>query len=204
MSVIEELTEIFRRFPGVGPRQAERFVYYLLRQRKDYLHKMASLIPELENKTKICDLCQKFYISETDQTGVCKICSSKNRDQELLMIIARDADLHSVEKSGTFNGNYFILGGTVPVLDKEPAKRIRLGKLKKVVEKRRESGLKEIIIALSANPEGENTADILKKELQNMASNEIKITLLGRGLSTGTELEYSDSETIKNALLNRF
>ncbi|HMO78571.1 MAG TPA: toprim domain-containing protein [Candidatus Paceibacterota bacterium] len=204
MNIIEELTEIFRKFPGVGPRQAERFVYYLLKQKNSYLDKLSRLIPELNQKVKNCQSCKRFYISENQNQNICNICSDKNRNFEILMIVARDVDLISIEKSNTFNGYYFVLGGLVPVLDKEPQNKIRLFELSNEIKNKKDF-LKEIIIALSANPEGDNTAEIIKKELKEMLKDySIKISILGRGLSTGTELEYSDKETIKNALKNRF
>lgn len=206
MNVIDELIEMFRKFPGVGPRQAERFVYYLLRQRKDYLKKISHLIPELDSKVKNCDSCKRFYLSEYSKNNVCNICLDKNRNQKILMIVGRDVDLQSIERSDNFDGNYFVLGGLVPILDKDYESKIRLLELKKILEKRfKENDLSEIIIALNANPEGENTTNIIKRELTDFAEqNNIKISILGRGLSTGTELEYSDSDTIKNALKNRF
>lgn len=97
-----------------------------------------------------------------------------------------------------------MLGGSVPILEKNPEKRIRQKELLEVVEKRSKDGLKEIIIALNYNPEGENTLTYLSEILKPLADkNNLKISTLGRGLSTGTELEYSDTETIKNALKNR-
>jgi recombination protein RecR len=197
MNIIDELTEVFRKFPGVGPKQAERFVYYLLRQRKDYLQKISTLLPQLSNQIDTCSDCHRFYVKSN--SDVCNICADSNRRKNILMLVARDADLQSIEKSGNYNGLYFVLGGTVPVLDKNPGEKIRLNELKSRVQK---NELQEIIIALSANPEGENTTDIIKKELKDIT--DIKISILGRGLSTGSELEYSDSETIKNALENRF
>jgi recombination protein RecR len=214
MNVIDELIEVFRKFPGVGPRQAERFVYYLLRQRSDYLQKISTLLPSLANQIDVCNTCCKFYVKDVEHKNpeapdhVCKICSDVNRHKNTLMIVARDVDLQSVEKSGNFNGVYFVLGGMVPIMDKNPGQKIRLNKLKEIVTQKIADGqnpLQEIIVALSANPEGENTTDIIKKELKGLIEeNNIKISVLGRGLSTGSELEYSDSETIKNALENRF
>jgi len=113
------------------------------------------------------------------------------------MIVARDSDFETVEKSGAYTGLYFILGGTVPILDKEPEKRIRLGKL---LEQVGSNKFKEIILSLNTTPDGENTADIVKNSIKTTAA---KITILGRGLSTGAELEYVDGETIRNALRNR-
>ena len=204
MNVVDELIEIFRKFPGVGPRQAERFVFFLLRQPKSSLNKIATLVPSLADKVKTCDDCKMFFVSE-HHTPLCNICIDKNRDHSILMIVGQDTDQKSIEKSD-YNGVYFILGGLVPVLEKDPQSKIRLKELHKVIEKRaKEDGLNEIIIALNANPEGENTTDIVRKEITDFASkNNIKVSVLGRGLSTGTELEYSDAETIKNALKNRF
>ncbi|HRY30961.1 MAG TPA: toprim domain-containing protein [Candidatus Paceibacterota bacterium] len=206
MNIIEDLIEIFRKFPGVGPRQAERFVYYLLRQKKDYLKKISSLLPHLNEKIQTCRLCQRFYLSENAKNDLCDICLDGNRDSKILMIVGQDVDLQAIERSRNFNGRYFVLGGLVPVLEKNVENRIRLAELKKSLEGRnKKDNLQEIILALDANPEGENTTSIIKKEIEKFTEkNNIKISVLGRGLSTGTELEYSDSETIKNALKNRF
>ncbi len=197
---------MFRKFPGVGPRQAERFVYYLLRQKKDYLKRMSGLIPELDSKVKNCEMCKRFYLSEHTKHNICNICLNKNRDAKTLMIVGRDVDFQSIERSENYIGLYFVLGGLVPILEKDYEGKIRLMELKKSIEKRqKENALNEIIFALNANPEGENTTNIIKREIKDFAEkNNIKISILGRGLSTGTELEYSDSETIKNALKNRF
>ena len=121
------------------------------------------------------------------------------------MVVCRDVDFETIEKNHVYNGKYFILGGTVPVLEKMPEKKIRLSELLTTVEKRAEKdGLKEIIFAMSVNPEGENTLDFLKQSLLPIVQKyNLTMSTLGRGLSTGTELEYSDSDTIKNALKNR-
>ena len=115
------------------------------------------------------------------------------------MIVSRDVDFEVIEKSKVYNGLYFILGGTIPILDKEPERKIRLKELKEKINK---SKLNEIILSLNVNAEGENTIVYLKKIISDINQN-IKVSVLGKGLSTGSELEYSDSETIKNALKNR-
>lgn len=204
MNPFDELVEIFRKFPGVGPRQAERFVYFLLRQPKGSLDKIGRLVPSLSNSVKQCNDCYRYFISNHSD-GLCNICGDKNRDNSTLLIVGQDVDIKSVEKSD-YNGFYFVLGGLVKILEKDPADKIRLNELKNIIKKRHEQGpLQEIIIALNANPEGENTTEIARNKIKDFCeSNNIKISILGRGLSTGTELEYSDSETIKNALKNRF
>jgi recombination protein RecR len=103
-----------------------------------------------------------------------------------------------------YDGYYFVLGGTVPLLDTQDTKKLRGGALKQLVEMRGPLGLREIILGFSVNPDGENTAryvEILLKDA--IAAYKLKVSHLGRGLSTGSELEYADPETIKNALKNR-
>jgi len=200
MNTIEKLTEYFKEFPGIGPRQAKRFVFFLLRKNDGYINDLVRTIPELKNSVKVCEQCFRYFSKDESQELSCNICNDKNRDSDSLMIVARDVDLESVEKSGTYNGYYFVLGGLIPVLEKFPARSVKLNELKSTLEKRKKKNLKEIILALSANPDGDNTAEFLKKELSNQ---NLKISVLGRGLSTGTELEYSDKDTISSALENR-
>lgn len=125
------------------------------------------------------------------------------------MIVSRDIDLQAMEKSRAYEGLYFVLGGTVPILDDAPQRRIRQTELEETVTSRSNdiaggSPLKEIIVATSVNPEGEHTALYIGTLLKPIAEGKnIKITTLGRGLSTGTEIEYSDADTIKSALENR-
>lgn len=204
MSSIDELTEYFKKFPGIGPRQANRFVYFLLNQEPDYTENLVSKIKNLKNDISVCSDCFQYYINDRQNNGLCHVCKSKNRDRKKLLIVASDIDLKTIEKSGTYDGIYFILGGTVPIMTAEPERKIRLRSLYKKIDNNK-SEIKEIIIALSANPEGENTANLVKDFLKKITEeNEIKVTILGRGLSTGTEIEYSDPETLKNALNNRF
>lgn len=207
MNIIDELVEYFKKFPGVGPRQANRFVYYLLKQNQEYLNSFGKKIPELKNKVRQCRKCFRFFteFKEENIHGLCSVCCDANRNQNVLMILSTDADFESIERSDTYNGTYFILGGSVPILNKNPERIIRLNQLVKEISKRiSENTLKEIILALNANPEGEHTTEIIKTTINQLISGkDIKISVLGRGLSTGTEIEYSDPETLKNAFLNR-
>jgi len=120
----------------------------------------------------------------------------------MLMIVPRDVDLEAVEKSGSYHGRYFVLGGVVPILDKEPEKKIRLRELERLLKEKKD--IKEIVLAMNANNDGENTATFLKEKLSTVSlGNALVISVLGRGLSTGAELEYADPETLKNAFLHR-
>ena len=219
MDTIEKLTEIFKSFPGIGPRQAKRFVYFLLTRNKNYIKEFTTLVEELEKEIQICQECYRYFTKGKQTVSLCNICNSKNRDLDSLMIVARDIDLENIEKSHSFNGKYFVLGGTVPILDKNPETRVRLRELLNTIENKanpqttpaperhpslEKVGLKEIILGFSINPESEYTADFIIQSLNPLITKyNLKISHLGRGLSTGTELEYSDSDTIKNALKNR-
>ncbi|MEI7462788.1 MAG: toprim domain-containing protein [Candidatus Taylorbacteria bacterium] len=207
MDKLNRLIEIFTHFPGIGPRQAKRFAYYLLGKPESYVKDFINLIEETRNSTIQCMKCQRIFIDRSSlkprTTNICGVCSNIDRDQKTLMIVARDSDFESIEKSGAYKGMYFILGSTVPILDKEPEKRI---KLKLLLEKISEANpqFDEIILSLNTTPDGEHTTQIVREALLKITKNiPVKLTILGRGLSTGAELEYADSETIKYALKNR-
>jgi len=200
MSSIDKLTEIFRKFPGVGPRQARRFVYHLLSRNDNTANEIVENISKLKNDVAQCKQCQRFYTLKNPGTDVCGICADHNREQNILMIVARDVDLDNMEKSRAFNGLYFVLGANVPILEEKPSSFIRQVEL---LERVKNLNLKEIIIGTSANPEGENTFYYVQGLLKKSLGDAVRITTLGRGLSTGTELEYSDADTIKSAMMNR-
>jgi len=211
MNSIEKLIQIFTQFPGIGPRQARRFVYFLLTRNNSTLEELAQNIKDLKNDVTMCADCHRFFESKNKKGTLCKICSDQTRDHATLMIVQRDIDLESVEKNGGFNGIYFVLGGSVPILEKEPEKRIRIKELIKFIEKGLNppsqdatARLREIILGVNWNPEGENTGDYVKRAIEPIISkHKIKISALGKGLSMGTELEYADSDTLRNALRNR-
>jgi len=131
MDSLRRLEEIFAKFPGIGPRQARRFVYYLLNKSPSSIKEFTDLVLEVKKSTTECERCHRFFIGMNGKNigALCSICSDANRDNSLLMVVARDSDFETVEKSGAYRGFYFILGGTVPILDKEPDKRIRLKSL---------------------------------------------------------------------------
>ena len=216
MDTLAKLIEQFRQFPGIGPRQARRFVYFLLAQPASTREDLAGLVRELSKQIRTCTSCFRFFPIGVKASAECAICSSSERDRTSLLVVCRDADFEHIEKSHTFNGTYFILGGAVPILEKNPENRIRAKELVATLEKRAKAEatkadsagvpipLKEVILALNATPEGENTQFFIEHLLEPLvAKYSLKISTLGRGLSTGLELEYSDSETLKNALKNR-
>ena len=205
MDPINKLVELFSEFPGIGPRQAKRFVYYLLRHNNSFLNELSSNISDLKKSIGTCSICFQYFQKKNQQQTLCTICADTHRDQSELMIVSHDVDLEHIEKSGVYKGTYFVLGGVVPILAPKPEERIRGRELLALIKNRAEKGtLKEIIIAMNITPEGENTEQYLTKSLEQITTqHSIKISHLGRGISTGTEIEYSDKETLKNALQNR-
>lgn len=197
MDHIEELARALARFPGIGPRQGKRFVYYLLSAPADERKKLAELVVSLGKDVKQCPDCLRFY--NGSNATVCNYCSDKTRDDALLMLVEKDQDLSAVERAGTYRGRYFVLGGVLTLSGKGA---IREKELLKIVEKRLKNNLKELVLALSATSEGEHTTDRVR-ELLAPYRDSLKISELGRGLATGSELEYSDAETLRAALTNR-
>lgn len=194
------------KFPGVGPRQARRFVYYLLGKNGSFVTELNEALQKLSKEMRLCESCFRYFHKENGNSSpICSICLDQHRDENSLLIVSGNVDLESIEKSGYWHGRYFVLGGIIPILEKNPERRIKLKELKQKIEKEgKKKTLKEIILALNTTPEGENTSLFLQSNLETLLKEYgIKISILGRGLSTGAELEYADSETIKNALQNR-
>jgi len=156
----------------------------------------------LGTQTTQCKKCYRWF-SKGDALKslaakalpLCPICADEHRDKQTLFVVEKDADIDNVERSG-YKGLYFVLGGIIPLASEEPEKYIRLRELISRTEHEKPS---EVILGLSATTEGDHTREILQEKLRGMG----KISSLGRGLSTGSELEYADPETIAQALGNR-
>ncbi len=204
MNPIEHLTESFEKFPGIGPRQARRFVQFLLHQNSMYRNALAEDIKKLGLNTFQCKACFRWSVKGSEKDGLCSICSSTSRDKGLLFVVEKDADIDNVERSD-FKGVYFVLGGAVPLAAEEPEKHIKARELMSRIEADSTAGvLKEVILGLSATSEGDHTRLILQEKLLPVSESlNFKISSLGRGLSTGSELEYADPDTIASALESR-
>ncbi len=199
MDPIERLINLFQRFPGIGPRQAQRFVQYLLRSSPTLRRELVESVQSLGGAVHQCAECMRYF---TGKEKVCGICTNHERDSQYLAVVASDADLAALEHSGTYRGLYFVLGGTISLAsDKTTGLRIR--ELLAGIPRRVENGLSEVILAFPANPEGDATAVRVREDLMDLPNISLKVTTLGRGLSTGSELEYADPETIKSALESR-
>lgn len=198
MDPIERLSRIFERFPGIGPRQAQRFVAFILRSSPSMRRELIESVQELGGSVHQCQECQRYHAGNSK---LCSICSNPERDHSELAVVASDTDLAALERSGTYRGYYFVLGGTIS-LASEKMTGLRITQLLSSLAHRMKADLKEVILAFPANPEGDATSIRVREDLALHAP-ELRITALGRGLSTGSELEYADPETIKSALESR-
>ena len=193
---IQNLIDEFAQLPSVGPRQAARFVFYLLNQPKEEIEKFAKKLFILK-KIKYCSFCNRAM--ETTATHLCEICKNTNRERTSICIVEKDTDIESIEKTKRYNGIYYVIGT-------EDENR-QLHRLKDLISriKKSKKELNEIIIATDATTEGETISLYAARCLNELKKiyPELKITRLGRGLSTGSELEYMDEDTLTNALLGR-
>jgi len=193
---IQNLIDEFAKLPSVGPRQAARFVFFLLGQSKEETEKFAKKLFILK-KIKYCSFCNRAM--ETTATHLCDICKNANRNRTEICIVEKDTDIESIEKTRRYHGLYYVIG-----TEDENRQLTRLKDLISRIKKSKKD-LNEIIIATDATTEGETIALYAAHYLEELKKHypQLKITRLGRGLSTGSELEYMDEDTLANALLGR-
>lgn len=207
MNAPDRLTELFMRFPGIGPKQAKRFVYFLLREHSHYKEQLISALQELKATGKQCERCYRFFGDKDvdSKKTKCVHCEDENRDEKVLMIVEKELDLDAIEKTGSYNGLYFILGGLVPPLTDKPSELIRIRELvNRVYSDIVDEKLNEIIFALPVTDYGDTTHDYLEKTLNQVVGiKNVKMSSLARGLSSGLELEYVDRDTFRSALERR-
>ena len=200
METLKKLQQLFKRFPGIGERQAMRFAYFLATADAEYTRDLLETMASIRKSVHRCMRC--FALSENIQAGLCPVCNDPKRDKSMLLVVEKDADRDRFIQSRTYTGTYFVLGGLAPAIERDAASHIRLAELARLAEKESKENLKEIILALSATPDGDRTEALVFTQLEN-AGITIPVSVLGKGLSTGTEIEYSDADTLSNALKSR-
>lgn len=206
MNASDRLTELFMRFPGIGPKQAKRFVYYLLREHSHFKEQLISALEELKFTGKQCAECFRYFGEKGKaKEVVCSICRDESRDKTTIMITEKELDLDAIEKTSSFNGVYFVLGGLVPPLTEKPSEFVRIRELvNHLHEKVKEGTLSEIIFALPVTDVGDSTKEYIEKTIKQIVGiDAVKLSNLARGLSSGLELEYVDKNTFTSALERR-
>jgi len=189
---IAALIAQFRKLPGIGPRSAERLALYLVQSDATTVRRLADALLRAKDKIQTCSVCGAL----TDKSP-CDICADPRRDASLVCLVEQPTDILLIEKSGAFRGKYHVLGGKISPINKVQPEDLRIAELEKrlTIEP-----IKEVVIALGTDVEGDATGFYLAKRL---AREGLKVTRIAYGLPAGTGLEYADELTLSRALEGR-
>lgn len=190
---IKNLIDQFAKLPGIGPKTAERLVFYLIKQDKTVLTKFADSLKEISTNIKVCQHCQNF--TEVDP---CMICKDTKRNPKVICVVATPQDLNAIEKTHEYQGVYHVLWGIIDPLEGITPEQL---KIKELVDRIKKDGVREIILALNSDMPGETTILYLTKLLKQFKT--IKITRLAQGLPAQSDLGYADEITLTSALKGR-
>ena len=189
---IKNLIESFKNLPGIGDKTAERLTFALVNFDKSLLTDFANAIIDVRDNISRCEVCNNLC-----EGNVCNICSSNNRDNDVIFVVENAKDIILFEKIGIYNGLYHVLDGLISPLDGINPEDININSL---IERVKNNKIKEIILALKPSVEGETTMQYIKK---NLESYNVKISRIASGIPLGAEMEYIDSMTLEIALEDR-
>jgi len=194
---IRHLTEQLEKLPGIGPKTAQRLTFYLLHNPQSELDSFSQAFAGLKKGTKVCSVCHN--VGEADP---CEICSSTSRDESIICIVEQPLDILVIERSGTYNGLYHVLHGSISPLNNIGPEQLYLLDLPTRLKRSR---IHELIIATNPTMEGEATAMYTVEMIRSQVTNGQKITItrIGRGLPVGGDLEYADDVTLTRAFEGR-
>lgn len=190
--LLEKAVGEFSKLPGIGRKTALRLVLHLLRQSDSDVQQFASAIAKVKQEVKYCRVCHN--ISDED---VCPICSDPRRDTSLICVVEDVQDVMAVENTQQFRGLYHVLGGVISPMDGIGPDQLEIRSLVQRVE---QGGVSEVILALSSTMEGDTTNFYISRKL---ASLDVKLSVIARGISVGDELEYTDEVTLGRSIVNR-
>lgn len=189
---IQRLIDAFAKLPGIGPKGAQRIAFYLLSANDDEVRNLVEAITDVKEKVRFCDVCGNVC-----ETSPCPICSDPRRDHSMICVVEEPKDVMSIERTREYHGLYHVLGGAInPMANVGPADL----NIPKLLERLQNPDIKEIILALDPNIEGEATTSYLSRLLSPLG---IKVTRLASGLPVGSDLEYADEITLGRALTGR-
>ncbi len=191
---IEQLVRAFSKLPSVGPRTAERYVFYLLKSGKKDVAELTNSLKTLIGSIQSCEVCWDFV-----DESPCAICADKKRSKQTICVIKEPQDLQQIEKTGTYTGTYHVLRGTLKPGAPDTATYLKISEL---LERIKKEPTTEVILALSPDLPGEATMMYLEKALKE-ANSDLNITRLARGLPMGSDIQYADEITLGSALKHR-
>lgn len=189
---IQRLIDAFSKLPGIGPKGAQRIAFYILGSDERESADLADAITEVKAKVKFCEVCGNVC-----EASPCPVCLDPRRDHSIICVVEEPKDVMSIERTREYRGMYHVLGGVInPMANVQPSDL----NIAKLIERLKDSEVKEVILALNPNVEGEATTSFLS---QLLSQTDIKVTRLASGLPVGGDLEYADEITLGRALAGR-
>jgi len=198
IAALEKLVQELSRLPGVGPKTAQRLAYHILKSPADYSNRLADALARVQAEVHDCPQCFNF----TD-VALCRYCADPSRHDDMLCVVEEPSDVQRIESSGAFRGRYHVLHGALSPLDgigpqdlkiEELVRRVNAGLLGE------KSKIREIILALDADLEGDTTVLYIARALQGK---EIRLSRIAHGVPIGSDIDYIDDRTMNRALENR-
>lgn len=198
ISALEKLVHELAKLPGIGPKTAQRLAYHILRSSQDYSDNLQAALKRVQAEVHDCPSC--FNYTDSD---LCKYCEDVHRHDDVLCIVEEPSDIMRIESSGAFRGRYHVLHGAISPLEGVGPKDLKIQELFQKIE-RGLSGegtvIREIILALDADLEGDTTVLYIAKHLQGKG---VKLTRIAHGVPIGSDIDYIDDRTMGRALENR-
>lgn len=193
-AALEELIEALGALPGVGPRTAERYAYYLYKNDQAKSGRLADSLSKLHSSIK---LCPKTFALIDEQDELSPLYDDPRRDKTQVVVVAEPFDISAIENIGHYSGTYHVLGGLISPIDNVGPEQLHIQEL---INRVKQDNIKEVILATNASVEGESTALYIQKQFGDQ---KVKITRLARGLPIGVDLSYADQITLGRALEGR-
>ena len=204
---IQRVIDLLMKFPGVGPRQAARFAFFMMKEGNGFAEDLAAGLREMKANIATCVQCYRTMEKIPEQEIMrCLLCRDTRRNEATITVVEKESDLQNLERTGAYLGLYHVLGGIISPLDSESPKRLHIRDLyNRVATLLNQQKSVELILGTNPTTEGDMTAIYIERTFAPVKEKSPQFTLsrLGRGLSLGAELEYADEVTLKNAFLNR-
>ena len=191
---IQNIAHFFDKIPGIGPRAALRYAFWLTAQPKSEITNFINLCQDLVNNIQTCQICGSW-----SEKNICQICQNPHRDNTSICVVAHNQDIKVIEDANVFHGKYHVLNGLIdPIKGRETENIKQINKL--INRLQQNPQIKEVILALDPDVTGDTTALYISKKISNLP---LTITRLARGIPTGSQIEYADESTIADAYFNR-